>query len=77
MFYLIFKKTSMQINKFKSIKILSNGSIYFIYNNKHDNLEKYKFTDKDNLNFIFNIKKNNSNLSEKNFSKFKNKYFTP
>jgi hypothetical protein len=64
----------MQINKFKLIRILSNGSIYFIYKT-YDNLEKYKFTEKDNLNFIFNLKKNNSKLIEKNFSKFKGKYF--
>lgn len=65
----------MQINKFKLIRILSNGSIYFIYKT-YDNLEKYKFSEKDTLNFIFNIKKYNSKLSEENFSKFKDKYFT-
>lgn len=64
----------MQINKFKLVRILSNGSIYFTYKT-YDNLDRSQFSEKDNLNFIFNIKKDNNKLKEKDFSRFKDKYF--
>lgn len=64
----------MHINKFKLVRILSNGSIYFTYKTC-DNLERSKFSEKDNLNFIFNIKEDNKKLKEKDFGRFKDKYF--
>ena len=64
----------MSYLKFKSIQVLSNGSLFF---NK-SNYIKYTFTEileKDLKNFEFN-KKKNSKIKFKSFSNHKIKYIT-
>lgn len=65
----------MKIQKIKYVQIISNGSINFFYNISN-NIKKYNFLEKDFVNFSFNLKKIKSkNITDKNVSKYKKKYF--
>lgn len=68
---LIGKMKSIQ---FKSIQILSNGSLNFHYKNSLTS-ESFKFFEKDNKNFYLNKKEVENEKIKLNYS-LKNKYFT-
>lgn len=63
-----------KINKFKNIIVLTNGSTLFNYKISN-NFKTLNFLEKDNKNYVLNIKNNNSVINKENFSNYKNKYF--
>jgi hypothetical protein len=66
----------MELVKFKTIQILSNGSLNFCYR-ICGNSKLLDFLEKDHKNFHLNIKKTNNTIaSEGRFSSYKNKYLT-
>lgn len=64
----------MKINKFKTLQILSDGSICFIYKT-NTTLNNFNVSKQDNKNFILNIKKNKIQINFKTFTNYKKTYF--
>lgn len=60
--------------KIKNINVLSNGSIFFSYTTSN-NAKVWHFLEKDNKNFISNVKNINVQSKSEAFSSYKNKYF--
>jgi hypothetical protein len=60
--------------KIKNINVHSNGSVFFSYTSSN-NTKVWHFLEKDNKNFILNIKNSNIQSKSESFSKYKNKYF--
>lgn len=63
------------MQKFKTIKVFSNGSINFTYKIVKNSSNNYLFSEKDLKNSFYNKKKHNTILINKeNFLNYKNKY---
>jgi hypothetical protein len=61
------------IHKLKNIKIFSNGSVFFGYTTS-SNIKIIHFLEKDNKNYILNIKDITKKSKTETFSNYKNKY---